>query len=169
MAVTQKAGSTGSRAMIDPQELIDTCYKLVPQAPTPPPSQADMRRAISTAYYALFHTLAASNAELIAGQPQSNLSSYAWERVYRRLDHGRAQNNLRGVLDRLSPTGENFVRTFIDLQDRRQEADYDPSATITRTRTLNIIANADIATGDFTQLSEEERRLIAAQSLFDRR
>ena len=36
-----------------------------------------MGRAISTAYYALFHTLAASNAELIAGQPQSSMFYYA--------------------------------------------------------------------------------------------
>ena len=169
MAIIQETVSTGSRAMIDPRELIDTCYKLVSQAPTVPPSQADMRRAIRAAYYALFHTLAASNADLIAGQPQSSLSAYAWERVYRRLDHGRAQNNLRGVLDRLSQTGENFVRTFVDLQDRRHEADYDPGATITRTRTLNIIANAEVAIRDFARLSEEERRFIAAQSLFDRR
>lgn len=155
--------------MIDPQELIDTCHKLVPPAATRPPSQSDMRRAISTAYYALFHTLAASNAELIAGQPQSNMSSYAWERVYRRLDHGRAQNNLRGVLGQLSPSEENFARTFIDLQDRRQEADYDPNAPTTQTRTLNIIARADTAIRDFAQLTQEERRLLAAQSMFDRR
>ena len=57
--------------MIDPQELIDACYKLVPPAATTQPSDADLRRAISTAYYALFHTLAASNADLIAGQPQA--------------------------------------------------------------------------------------------------
>ena len=155
--------------MIDPLELINTCHKLVPTAAGPPPSQADMRRAISTAYYALFHTLAASNAELIAGQPQSSMSSYAWERVYRRLDHGRSQNNLRGVLAQLSPSGENFVRTFIDLQARRQEADYDPIAAITQTTTLNIIARADTAIRDFAQLTEEERRLLAAQSMFDRR
>ena len=84
------ANSAITHVMIDPQEFIDTCYKLVPQAATPQPSQADMRRAISTAYYAVFHTLAASNAQLIAGQPRSNMSSYAWDRVYRRLDHGRA-------------------------------------------------------------------------------
>ena len=155
--------------MIEPQELIDTCHKLVPQMATQPPSQADMRRAISTAYYALFHTLAASNAELIAGQPQSSISSYAWERVYRRLDHGRAQNNLHGVLGLLSPNGENFARTFIDLQARRQEADYDPNAPITQTRTLNTIARADTAIRDFAQLTQEERRLLAAQSMFDRR
>lgn len=155
--------------MIDPRELIDTCHRLAPQTPTPPPSQADMRRAISTAYYALFHTLAASNADLIAGQPLSSISSYAWQRVYRRLDHGRAQNNLRGVLSQLSPSGENFARTFIDLQERRQEADYDPNASITRTRTLNIIAQAQIAISDFARLTQEERRLLAAQSMFDRR
>ena len=155
--------------MIDPQELIDTCYKLVPQAATPPPSQADMRRAISTAYYAVFHTLGASNAELIAGQPQSNMSSYAWERVYRRLDHGRTQNNLRAVLNLLSQTGENFARTFIDLQEQRQEADYNPNALITRSDTVNIIARAQTAIRDIAQLTQEERRLLAAQSMFDRR
>lgn len=155
--------------MIDPQELIDTCYKLSPLAANPPPSQADMRRAISTAYYALFHTLAASNAELIVGQPQSNISSYAWERVYRRLDHGRARNNLRAALNLLSQTGENFARTFIDLQEQRQEADYNPNARFIRSETINIIARAQTAIRDFAQLTQEERRFLAAQSMFDRR
>ena len=155
--------------MIDPSELLGTCRKLVPQSADPPPTQADLRRAISTAYYAVFHTLAASNAELIAGQPQSSISTYAWERVYRRLDHGRAQNNLRAVLNLLSPPGAFFARTFIELQGMRQEADYDPNFSITRTRTLNTIAEAETAIRNFAQLTQEERRLLAAQSMFDRR
>ena len=155
--------------MIDPHELIATCYKLMPPTGTPPPSQADLRRAISAAYYAVFHTLAASNAELIAGQPQSSISSYAWERVYRRLDHGRAQNNLRAVLNQLSPPGANFARAFIDLQDSRHHADYNPTASIDISLTVNIIGHAETAIGDFAQLPEEERRLLAAQSMFDRR
>ncbi len=155
--------------MIDPQELIDACYKLVPQTATAQPSDADLRRAISTAYYALFHTLAASNADLIAGQPQSDIPSYAWDRVYRCLDHGRTQNNLRGILNRLSQNGQNFARIFIDLKDQRDEADYNPNAPIIQSHTLNAISRAETAIRDFAQLSEEERRLIAAQSLFDRR
>ena len=155
--------------MIDPQELIDTCHKLVPQSAAPPPSQADLRRAISTAYYAVFHTLSASNAELIAGPPQSNVSAYAWERVYRRLDHGRAQNNLRAVLNLLSPTGEYFARTFIDLQGLRKEADYDPNFSISYSDAVNIIAQAETAIINFAQLTQEERRLLVAQSMFDRR
>lgn len=155
--------------MIDPLELINTCHKLVPRAAAPPPTETDMRRAISTAYYALFHTLAVSNAELIAGSPESTMSSYAWERVYRRLDHGRAQNNLRAVLHQLSPNGENFARTFIDVQNLRQEADYDPNAAFTPSDAANIIAQAETAIRDFGELSQEERLLLAAQSMFDRR
>ena len=155
--------------MIEPSELLDTCRKLVPQSADPPPTQADLRRAISTAYYAVFHTLAASNAELIAGQPQSSISAYAWERVYRRLDHGRAQNNLRAVLNLLSPPGAFFARTFIELQGMRQEADYDPNFSITYTRTLNTIGQAETAISNFAQLTQEERRLLVAQSMFDRR
>ena len=155
--------------MIDPQELIGACYKLVPPASTPTPTQADMRRAISTAYYALFHTLAASNAELIAGQPQSNISSYAWERVYRRLDHGRAKNNLHAALGMLSQDGVNFARAFIELQDQRQNADYNPNIQLVLSDAINIIRQAQIAIRDFLQLTQEERRLLAAQSMFDRR
>ena len=155
--------------MIDPQELIGACYKLVPPASTPTPTQADMRRAISTAYYALFHTLAASNAELIAGQPQSNISSYAWERVYRRLDHGRAKNNLHAVLGMLSQDGVNFARAFIELQDQRQNADYNPNIQLVLSDAINIIRQAQTAIRDFSQLTQEEQRLLAAQSMFDRR
>ena len=155
--------------MIDPQDLIESCHKLVPRAATAQPSEADMRRAISTAYYALFHTLAASNADLIACQPQSSMSSYAWERVYRRLDHGRARNNLQGILGRLSQTGERFARAFIDLSEQRNEADYNPNALVTHYDTLNAVSRAQIALDEFSRLSAEERRLIAAQSMFDRR
>ena len=155
--------------MIDPNELIATCYKLVPQSAAPPPSEADLRRAISAAYYAVFHTLAASNAELIAGQPQSGISAYAWERVYRRLDHGRAQNNLRAVLNLLSPAGENFARAFIELQDLRREADYALNFSINRSDTVNAIVQAETAISNFAQLTQEERSLLVAQSMFDRR
>ena len=151
--------------MIDPQELIDTCRKLV----TPPASDADIRRAISTAYYALFHTLAASNADLIADQPLSSRSAHAWDRVYRRLEHGRTRNNLRADRHLLSQTGDDIVRTFIEAQGHRLEADYDPNAQLNLSLAINIITQADTAVRHFIQLTEEERRFLAAQSMFDNR
>ena len=73
------------------------------------------------------------------------------------------------ALNLLSQTGENFARTFIDLQEQRQEADYNPNALITRSDTVNVIARAQTAIRDFVQLTQEERRLMAAQAMFDRR
>ena len=151
--------------MIDPQELIATCRKLV----SPPSSDTDIRRAISTAYYALFHTLAASNADLIAGQPGSNRSAHAWDRAYRRLEHGRARNNLRADRNLLSQTGDEFVRILIEAQGHRLQADYDPNAQLNLSLAVNIIARADTAARNFAQLTEEERRFLAAQTMFDSR
>ena len=151
--------------MIDPQELIDACRKLL----APPPSDADIRRAISTAYYALFHTLAASNAELIAGQPSSVISEHAWERTYRRLEHGRARNNLRADRNLLSQSGDDFVALFIEAQGYRLQADYDPNAPVNLSLAANIVTRAGAAVRSFVQLTEEERRFLAAQSMFDNR
>ena len=151
--------------MIDPEELIDACRKLL--APTP--SDADIRRAISTAYYALFHTLAASNAELVAGQPYSAASEHAWERTYRRLEHGRARNNLRADRNLLSQNGDDFVALFIEAQGYRMQADYGPNAPVNLSLAVNIVARADAAVRSFFQLTEEERRFLAAQSMFDSR
>ena len=44
-----------------------------------------------------------------------------------------------------------------------------PTFTITHLNTVNIIAQAETAIRDFAQLTQEERRLLAAQSMFDRR
>jgi hypothetical protein len=151
--------------MIDPHELIDTCHKLVAL----PPSDADIRRAISTAYYALFHTLAASNADLVAGEPSSAMSRHAWERVYRRLEHGMARNNLRAGLNLLSQNGDDFVRIFIETQGHRLQADYDPNAQLNLSLAVNIITRADAAIRSFALLTEEERRFLAAQSMFNSR
>ena len=151
--------------MIDPQELIDTWRKLV----NPPTSDADIRRAISTAYYAPFHTLAASNAELIANQPNSSRSAHVWDRVYRRLEHGKARNNLSVNRNLLSQSGHDFVRIFTDAQGYRMQADYDPNAQLNLSLVVNIITQADTAVRNFNQLDEEERRFLAAQSMFDRR
>ena len=155
--------------MIDPNELIATCYKLMPPTATPPPSQADLRRAISAAYYAVFHTLAAPNAELVAGQPKSSMSSYAWERVLPPLGPRQSAEQSPGGSEPTVPTRRNFARAFIDLQDSRHRADYNPNAPIDISLTVNIIARAETVIGDFARLPEEERRLFAAQSMFDRR
>ena len=49
--------------------------------------QASLRRAISTAYYAVFHSLARIAADLIVGTDRNE----AWHQAHRALEHGSAK------------------------------------------------------------------------------
>ena len=58
------------------------------------PLPESIRRSVSTAYYAMFHALAASNAECLVGTPQGELGEPAWLRAYRGMDYGKARRYL---------------------------------------------------------------------------
>lgn len=72
--------------LLNPEHLLEQADRLL----TPPsggaPRQADLRRAISNAYYALFHTIAAEAADDFAGRTQRHTPRYAL--VYRSINHG---------------------------------------------------------------------------------
>ena len=65
--------------------LLTTARKLARANPRKP-SQADLKRAISTAYYAVFHVLAKQCADAFAGSGPGR-SDKAWNQVYRALEH----------------------------------------------------------------------------------
>ncbi|MDW8444487.1 MAG: hypothetical protein RML45_09430 [Acetobacteraceae bacterium] len=91
------------------ESLIATAKRLLPEAPGRP-RQSDLRRAVSTAYYALFHTLAKSNADLLALKSDGVLER-AWTQVYRSLQHGTfAQKDRRKVLQDFPSRGANVRR-----------------------------------------------------------
>lgn len=48
---------------------------LTPQPPAAQPAPAAIRRVISTAYYAVFHALAASNADVLIGPAHDPLTA----------------------------------------------------------------------------------------------
>lgn len=89
------------------------------------PRQASLRRAISTAYYAVFHALAYLCASTLVGWSKS------WEAVapvYRSLDHGTAKRLFERAQTR-TIFGEDVAaigNIFISLQQARHAADYDP-------------------------------------------
>lgn len=76
---------------MDWEALIASSRALIsPISPDNQPTDEALRRAISTAYYAMFHALAANNADCIVGTAHDLLSRHAWDRVYRGLEHGLA-------------------------------------------------------------------------------
>ena len=132
------------------------------------PTQARLRRAVSTAYYAMFHCLAASAADLFIGRTRGP----AWHRAYRALEHGRARSACRQgqTMPEFPVEVRNFARAFILLQIERQQADYalDTDA-YQKSDVLGYIASAELAIGQFEQADIEARRGFAAHVLFRQR
>ena len=156
--------------MISWQGLIASSRLLItaPDANTPPLPDS-IRRSVSTAYYAMFHALAASNAECLIGTPQGTLGEHAWLRAYRGLDHREARRNLKQGRHLFSSPVQRFIDTFGELQDARHAADYDPSRVITLSEAVNWIDRAETAIREIVGVDWSERSAMAVQALIRRR
>lgn len=98
------------------------------------PSQACLRRATSTAYYAMFHCLARTGADLLIGGLNSQRSEPAWSQTYRALEHGFAKSQCKNneVLRKFPKAIEDFANAFVTLQEKRHNSDYNPLATFSK-------------------------------------
>jgi uncharacterized protein (UPF0332 family) len=148
------------------QNLINAGRNLLnPQRIGDLPTDEHIRRAISSAYYALFHSLATSNADALIGAPQDRITAAAWSRVYRGLDHGTARRELQRHRQEVSAGSQIFADIFQDLQNRRHSADYDHNAVFTGNEATIWLAEAEVAIIDYMQIDLNERAYIAALTL----
>lgn len=129
------------------------------------PKQASLRRAVSTAYYALFHHFIES-------------ATANWKREDQRLVLARAFNHgqMRTACDTLvaalrkkrkagsaaagRPSAvesalEQVASVFLELQDDRNSADYDGTIKWTRTEVLMTIATASRAFKTWRAIRDE--------------
>ena len=148
-----------------PSDLLTSAENLVPAGPGRP-LESDLRRAVSTVYYALFHSLAECCADEffnknMRGQP-------GWVRTYRALNHRRAEEACRVRRDMLSFCVEirDFASHFVDLQDQRHRADYDPVATFYKSDVQRLIVDSRAVLREFERADRRERRAFAALVLF---
>ena len=132
------------------------------------PSQEALRRAVSTAYYAMFHALATSNADLIVGDRTPDNES-DWIAAYRSLQHYRAENPLHGWPHLFNPPVRNFAAVIGVVKKRRENADYNPAANFTQNQVATWIDRAEQAIMDFNAASIHERAMVAIATLAGRR
>lgn len=125
------------------------------------------RRAVSSCYYALFHCLARECANLLIGGEGSNRSPEAWNQVYRSLEHGHAKQSCANkAMIRKFPKGiEDFSNAFVTMQQKRHEADYDPSATFAKSAVESDIGLVEEAIRKFKQVPVKDRRAFCAYVL----
>ena len=152
---------------VNPRDLIQTARRLT-ESGAPQPTQADLRRAVGTAYYALFHCLAADAADLLTG---ASPGSPEWHQVYRALEHGKARGACQqhGALRAFPMDIRRFAEAFVELQKARQQADYAHEGQYSRLRVLAMIDAAEDAIVQFEQAEARHRRSFAVHVLFKRR
>ena len=132
------------------------------------PRQAFLKRAISTAYYAMFHCLSASNANVLIGA--SRRTSDAWMAAYRQLEHRMAYSRCDQASVASFPAAvRSFADTLRKLKESREEADYNPAATFSRFDAYQQIYDAYRAIVGFERLPARTRKDFAAHILFKKR
>ena len=174
---------------IEPDKLLEAAALLAPPDAKPgrPPYTAH-RRAVSTAYYAVFHAI----TDRVVKAPFTEADTSFLRKVRRWIGH----NDIRTVatwVEQLEGTshgsppphikallepskGESHVdrdtltiaEGFLELSERREEADYDHDAVFTRPDTLDHLARAReiVAIVEQTQSDAAKRffGLIAMQA-----
>lgn len=150
--------------MAQPLDYIRSARKLIGRGHSRRPRQSDLRRAISTAYYAMFHTLCINCADCLIGGTRAARSDRAWRQAYRAIEHGFAKSQCKNgsILARFPREVEDFAQAFVTLQEKRHDADYDPFARFSLTDAINAIDQAEGAIRGFKGVSISDRRAFAA-------
>lgn len=122
------------------------------------PRQADLRRSISTAYYAVFHGLAEVAANRLIGTSSSAQKTAAWARVYRALNHQTIKKAC-GLRDAQNYSQDLavFVDLLPGLQELRQQADYDPSVRYKQAEALRAVNDAERALAGLQAAPRDEQ------------
>ncbi|WP_267355613.1 MULTISPECIES: hypothetical protein [unclassified Methylobacterium] len=165
--------------MLDLAHLLEQADRLA--IPLPGEAQArptDLRRAVSTLYYAVFHAGLTAAADQFAGVP--NRGSPLYNLVYRSIDHKRlagwsrtvSSANLPSNLRPYEPAGgwdqhiRDFGRGLVTLYEQRTLADYDPAALILPTEVANHSNTARQAIADLAASSADCKQAFFTLLLF---
>lgn len=132
------------------------------------PREANLRRAVSTAYYAVFHTLAKCCADLLIGGHASDRSKPAWQQVYRSLEHGVAKKACENdqKIEQFPKEIQDFATAFLALHKKREDADYNPNQRFYKSSCLVDLNYARSVIEDFERVPTKDKRAFAVLVLF---
>ena len=149
---------------MDPEHLLQLATDLAEINPRRP-RRADLCRAVSTTYYAMFHCLARTCADSLAGRAGTVGSRPMWRRVYRAPEHGQARARCENMPSSFPDEVRQFGRTFAMLQSKRHLADYDPDYRIGKSEVTADIHRARTAIDRFLATPASVRRDFAIHVL----
>jgi uncharacterized protein (UPF0332 family) len=170
--------SSKTAAVLNPDHLFEQAEKLISPPSAGAPRQADLRRAVSTAYFALFHAVLTAAADEFVGATRRTTARYGL--VYRGIDHRGLRDLCSEVVKqtpsaryaRYQPAGgfgsniKSFATALAELQEKRHAADYDPLMHVRRADAELAIRTARFALRRFEQVGAERREAFLSLLLF---
>ena len=145
--------------------LLESAESLLKQNPH---SAAFRRRAVSAAYYAAFHALAALCVRTLIPKPRTDEEIL---RIYRALDHGQLRAACQQPQLRDRAPFKDIAPLLVKLQQERHRADYLPPdhALFPENDVKDLIEQARLAIALIEGLSAADSRELATLLLFKER
>lgn len=156
-------------AVLESEELFEQAELLIVPRQPGPPRQVDVRRAISAAYYAVFHHVCAEVADVFVGKTLRREARYS--RAYRSIDHSSLASICRSIegmkvdptLAAFAPNGaftaalKEFAADTLYLKAQRHRADYDPSGLLRTIDARTAIFRGRRAISSYRKSSSDEQ------------
>ena len=137
-------------------DLLEQAYHLA-KLESGEPKQASLRRAVSTAYYALFH--------LLIDQAVGNWGIERQRSILARtFDHGKMKSICEDYVKSFYSSGQpssgvqlkSVAQTFVHLQEKRHTADYDNAFVWSRTNAIGAIDLVRAAFSDWQAIRSQD-------------
>ena len=137
-------------------DLLEQAYHLA-NLESGDPKQASLRRAVSTAYYALFHLLI---DEAVGNWGVARQRSI----LARTFDHGKmkgvCEDQVRSFYSSGQPSSaaqlKNVAQAFVQLQEKRHTADYDNAFVWSRDNAIVAIDTVRAAFSDWQAIRDQD-------------
>lgn len=162
----------------NPEHLFEQAEQLLGLSASRRPRQVDLRRAISNAYYAVFHATLTAGADYAVGRGRRSSAQYGL--AYRSVDH-RIFRELCKEVQKTTLTAKylkhaprngfgsniaSFAQAVVELAIRRESADYDPLANFKRSDSRLAITLGRRALSRFQRASKARREAFLSLLLF---
>jgi uncharacterized protein (UPF0332 family) len=165
----------------NPAHLLEQAERLAAPTAEGEPIDADLRRAISSAYYAVFHAVLSAAADRFVGRERRSGSLYSL--AYRSVNHTTLLKVCEEVgkptpskkYEPYFPTngfGQEILRVATAvalLREKRDKADYEPMFVADPTDVSVILKEARTALESLEAASEEQRVMFLGMLLFQPR
>ncbi|MDE0344033.1 MAG: hypothetical protein OXK82_12855 [Deltaproteobacteria bacterium] len=152
------------------QEFIDLARRLVSAPWADGLHQTQLRLAVGAAYYAMYHALTRSNADLrsFVGDSSWERTLPEWQRVYMALVGDDAWRRMRADFSAHPENIRRFVNVFLGVHERCLLAEEDPTAVFSPAEVQEWVQRAEGAIMACWSVEPAHRRAFALRVLLER-